>query len=816
MKGFKPQINTSKNKAIRSNKRGSGEILFKQAIQHHAKGDLLNAEKLYRESIETGYYHPTIFLNLGIICQKSRRLKEAITLYKKAISLSPNCPISYTNLGNIYKNIGELEYALAYTLKSIELNPDNPNALMNLGVIYKGLGNLDKALSSTLKCLEIKPDNPNALMNLGGIYKDLGNLDQAISSMSKTLEIQPNNSSAHINLGKIYKSTGNLDQALAHTLKSLKLNPDNSIAYMNLGGIYKDLGKLDKALYSTQKSIKINPNNATAHTNLGAIYRDIGNLDQALSSTLKSLEIKSNNLHAINNLKGFIDQINLSAFNSKNLREAYELLINHRDVSHQKLSRVFQQIFMPSILKASASDPIASSNNEALKELAADWRFIKSLSLIIPPSPEVEKFFTKLRKELLTLAIQEKAIPPQLMHLTEALATQCFLNEYVYTLSHEEGQLVDQLITAAADSQEATNKYLAIIACYRAIHSMDINPEHVKRYPITENSSKELIMTQFKEPFQEEKIKAQISTNRNITNEVSCRVKKMYEENPYPRFKCANYTNGDLAIPTFKAIQLETTRQNQSFPRELSDLSAKPKVLIAGCGTGNQIINASRYKNAQITAIDLSSSSLAYAIRKVKEYKMDNVTFQNMDLLNVSMLGEFFDLIECSGVLHHMNKPSAGLSSLIQQLKPNGYIKLGLYSEIARKVIVEARKIIQILNIDSTPEGIREFRGKVLNEDFKGLSQLQRSWDFYSLSQCRDLCFHVQEHRFTTGTVEKLLNANGLTFCGFMVPEQIKKLYRKQYPEDSEMISLTNWGEFEEENPSTFVGMYQFWAQKKS
>ena len=58
------------------------------------------------------------------------------------------------------------------------------------------------------------------------------------------------------------------------------------------------------------------------------------------------------------------------------------------------------------------------------------------------------------------------------------------------------------------------------------------------------------------------------------------------------------------------------------------------------------------------------------------EYGMDNVMFKQIDLLNVADLGEIFDIIEYGGVLHHMEKPSKGLSALIQQLKPGGYIKL--------------------------------------------------------------------------------------------------------------------------------------------
>jgi len=86
--------------------------------------------------------------------------------------------------------------------------------------------------------------------------------------------------------------------------------------------------------------------------------------------------------------------------------------------------------------------------------------------------------------------------------------------------------------------------------------------------------------------------------------------------------------------------------------------------------------------------------------------------------------------------------------------------------------------------------------------------------DFYSLSECRDLCFHVQEHQFTTEGLETLLATENLVFCGFMLPEAIRTAYQRRFPEDDDGISLSNWGEFEEDNPSTFQSMYQFWAHK--
>ena len=196
---------------------------------------------------------------------------------------------------------------------------------------------------------------------------------------------------------------------------------------------------------------------------------------------------------------------------------------------------------------------------------------------------------------------------------------------------------------------------------------------------------------------------------------------------------------------------------------------------------------------------------------------MDKIEFRKMDLLCVADLDETFDTIECSGALHHMEDPAKGLSALNKQLKPGGYIKLGLYSDIAREEIVKARKQIKQLGLKSSANSIRKFRQQVLSGEFKDLANLPTfGRDFYSLSECRDLCFHVQEHRFTTESLQELLAAEALIFCGFLLPETVKKNYQQQFPADTDMTSLANWGDFEKQHPPTFGGMYQFWAHKPS
>ena len=104
--------------------------------------------------------------------------------------------------------------------------------------------------------------------------------------------------------------------------------------------------------------------------------------------------------------------------------------------------------------------------------------------------------------------------------------------------------------------------------------------------------------------------------------------------------------------------------------------------------------------------------------------------------------------------------PARGLAALNSKLKPGGYIKLGLYSKLARQKVSKARDLIKRLGIQSTPDGIRDFRKQIFNDDQHELKNISNFVNvFYSLSECRDLCFHVQDHQFTTRTLEELLAA---------------------------------------------------------
>jgi SAM-dependent methyltransferase len=218
-------------------------------------------------------------------------------------------------------------------------------------------------------------------------------------------------------------------------------------------------------------------------------------------------------------------------------------------------------------------------------------------------------------------------------------------------------------------------------------------------------------------------------------------------------------------------------------------------------------------------AVDLSLTSLSYAIRMTQKLAISNIDYMHADILELYKLDRQFDLIESVGVLHHMEEPLAGWKVLVDLLRPRGLMKIGLYSKIARQHIVETRTLIAKKNHGTSSESIRQFRVEIMDMDSKSDSKISNSFnihDFYSLSTCRDLLFHVQEHSFTLPEIETALKELDLVFIGFepSCGHQVMNRFKELNPEKESLTSLPLWHQFELKNPSIFISMYQFWIQK--
>src|SRR5262249_24304200 len=149
-------------------------------------------------------------------------------------------------------------------------------------------------------------------------------------------------------------------------------------------------------------------------------------------------------------------------------------------------------------------------------------------------------------------------------------------------------------------------------------------------------------------------------------------------------------------------------------------------------------------------------------------------------------------------------------------LRPNGFIRVGLYSEIARARLEPARAFITKQGYRPTADDIRRFRQDLSDRNGStALQEITQFNDFFSTSECRDMLFHVQEHRFAIRKIKSMLAENRLDFIGFELSASTLRHYGSRFPEDTAMTDLDLWSVFETEHPATFIGMYNFWAQNR-
>ena len=183
------------------------------------------------------------------------------------------------------------------------------------------------------------------------------------------------------------------------------------------------------------------------------------------------------------------------------------------------------------------------------------------------------------------------------------------------------------------------------------------------------------------------------------------------------------------------------------------------------------------------------------------------------DILDLAKLNKQFDIIESAGVLHHMDNPMAGWKVLTDCLKPSGLMKIGLYSELARQDIVKIREEIKQQEIGTTDAAMKSFREMIIKSNEDHHKEVLKFPDCYSLSELRDLLFHVREHRFTIPQLKDHLDKLGLKFCGFEMPHVVLHFTQTNHGRE-DLYDLDKWQAYEEVNPQTFAGMYQFWCQK--
>ncbi len=582
---------------------------------------------------------------------------------------------------------------------------------------------------------------------------------------------------------------------------------------------HQQSGQLDAAIAGYKQALALDPNHSTGHCNLGSVLMQTGQALAAMECFRKAVRLEPKNKLYWAGLAASLQPISFSSVDDGLLNDLSDVLaqstVDPRLVTRPILSALRQRPEFSRVV--SAIPPDDQGDEVDYVELTGALSGIPLFLSLLKSGPvndlSLEGVLTRLRQAMMASVMAGQSSPSTLPFST-ALALQCFVNEYVYEETAEEIQAIERLESEVADRLHVGGSDLATaivaIAAYRPLHRFPWAEELLEAdWP---QDISDLIRIQIAEPLAEQALRLRIPSFGSINDSVSQAVRDQYEENPYPRW---------VRTASDRPRSLGEIMRNYQVPLKLTDnqLPECRNILIAGCGTGKHVaVAASRFPQAHILAIDLSMSSLAYAMRKTREAGFSNIEYRQGDILELSALKDrCFDYIECTGVLHHMGDPMAGWRALRDILGSGGLMRIGLYSETARRAVVRLRDFIAKQSFTSSLIDIRRCRREIvaMSESDPEIAAIADSTDFASLSECRDLLFHVQEHRFNLPQIEGALFDLGLDFLGFELHDRsVLQKFREFIPQDNDPLSLAQWHQFETEYTRTFAGMYLFWVRR--
>jgi SAM-dependent methyltransferase len=245
---------------------------------------------------------------------------------------------------------------------------------------------------------------------------------------------------------------------------------------------------------------------------------------------------------------------------------------------------------------------------------------------------------------------------------------------------------------------------------------------------------------------------------------VAERVRAFYDRHPYP----PPVDDLDNYRRRWQDPQRRRADYHLSWPARpyRDDLS----ILIAGCGTSQAAKHALRWPRARVTAIDVSATSVRCTEALKQKYGLDNLTVRQLSIERAAELGETFDQIVCTGVLHHLPDPIAGLAALRDLLAAGGSMHLMVYAPYGRTGIYMIQDLCRRIGIgaseDQMPDLVAALGVLPAGHPLTGL--LREAPDFRNAAAMADALLHPQDRAYSVPQLFDFLRSGGCAFVRWL------------------------------------------------
>ena len=252
-------------------------------------------------------------------------------------------------------------------------------------------------------------------------------------------------------------------------------------------------------------------------------------------------------------------------------------------------------------------------------------------------------------------------------------------------------------------------------------------------------------------------------TGGNPADVATTRVGAFYESHPYPPAVddldgyAARWDDGRRRADAHLLWPGEASRDER-------------RILVAGCGTTQAAKYALRWPNAKVIGIDLSAESVAFTEQLKGKYGLANLQVRQLPLEQACDLGERFDEIVCTGVLHHLPDPDVGLRALRNVLEPRGAVQVMVYAPYGRAGIYMIQDYCRRLGVEATAIEVRDLIDslRALPPDHPLVPPLRKAPDLLTREGLADALLNPLDRSYSVPQLLEFLQHAGLRFGRWM------------------------------------------------
>jgi tetratricopeptide (TPR) repeat protein len=258
---------------------GEPAQLLREGIEHHRRGMLDRAARLYEQALESEPAEADAHHLLGVIAHQRGDHVAAVERIRRALTFDETNAAYHSNLGVAYRSLGRTAEALTALGRAIELCPESSGIRLNLGNVLKDGLDFAAATVEFRRVIEQDPGAGEAWSGLGEALRGLGECAESQRCHERAVELAPRSADAHYGLGLTLRHEGRLSAAVDCFLRAVCLRPDFFDAHVNLANAYEDLGHFPQAEAAFARALRLKPESPIVHFNRALALLRQGDLE---------------------------------------------------------------------------------------------------------------------------------------------------------------------------------------------------------------------------------------------------------------------------------------------------------------------------------------------------------------------------------------------------------------------------------------------------------------------------------------------------------------------------------------------------------